>query len=284
MAHPGSTPLLLCRRDEPLLRPPLSNGMEYIYEHCVEPSDEDYTDEMVMMQAVPADAEHAKDHVLNFKGSINGHRVLNCNRVRDHLMPMDYYFAPNAIFTDNFHERIHMRKNVFDRPYHGVQSFDDYFILKKDIVGRIGFSSYQKCTAVPRMLAYGTAADFVGRVPADVREHTRRCHGQTEGKAPPCHYTVNGHEYNMGSYLVGSIYPPWATFVNTISNLVVLKKFHFAQRQEAAKKNIERAFGVLQARFVVVCGPAKQWDTETLWEVMTCCVRMRMRMLSQVLS
>ena len=32
--------------------------------------------------------------------------------------------------------------------------------------------------------------------------------------------------------------------------------------------------GVLQARFVVVCGPAKQWDPETLWEVMTCYVIM----------
>ena len=96
----------------------------------------------------------------------------------------------------------------------------------------------------------------------------------TEGKAPPCHYTVNGHEYNMGYYLVDGIYPPWATFVSTISNPVGQKKSHFAQRQEAARKDVERAFGVLQARFAVVRGPAKQWDPETLWEVMTCCVIM----------
>uniref|UniRef100_A0A453G6F7 Uncharacterized protein n=1 Tax=Aegilops tauschii subsp. strangulata TaxID=200361 RepID=A0A453G6F7_AEGTS len=32
------------------------------------------------------------------------------------------------------------------------------------------------------------------------------------------------------------------------------------------------AVGVLQVRFVIVFGPAKQWDPKTLWEVMTCCV------------
>jgi hypothetical protein len=69
--------------------------------------------------------------------------------------------------------------------------------------------------------------------------------GLTEEKAPPCHYTINGHEYNMGYYLVDGTYPPWATFVNTISNPVGQKNSHFSQRQEAARKNVERVFGVL---------------------------------------
>ena len=78
----------------------------------------------------------------------------------------------------------------------------------------------------------------------------------------------------MGWYLVNGIYPPWATFVSTISNLVDQRKAHFAQRQETTRKGVERAFGVLQVHFAVVRGPAKQWDSETLWEVMTCCVIM----------
>ena len=78
----------------------------------------------------------------------------------------------------------------------------------------------------------------------------------------------------MGYYLVDGIYPPWATFVSTISNPVGQKKIHFAQRQEAARKDVEMAFGILQARFAIIRGPAKQWDLETLWEVMTYCVIM----------
>ena len=81
----------------------------------------------------------------------------------------------------------------------------------------------------------------------------------TGGKIPPCHYTVNGHEYNMGYYLVDGIYPPWATFVSIISNLAGQKKSHFAQRQEAARKDVERAFGVLR-----VCFCSCLWTCKTM--------------------
>ena len=80
----------------------------------------------------------------------------------------------------------------------------------------------------------------------------------TGRKAPPCHYSVSGHEYNMGYF--DGIYPSWAIFVNTISNLVGQKKSHFAKRQEATRNDVERAFGVLQACFAIVRGPTKQWD------------------------
>ena len=42
--------------------------------------DEEYSDETAMMQAVLQEAECAEEHVLDFKGSIKGHRVLNRNR------------------------------------------------------------------------------------------------------------------------------------------------------------------------------------------------------------
>ena len=38
---------------------------------------------------------------------------------------------------------------------------------------------------------------------------------------------------------------------------------------------MERAFGVLNASFAVVRGPAKIWDPEMLWEMMTVCVIMQ---------
>lgn len=41
----------------------------------------------------------------------------------------------------------------------GMAGYDDYFICKPDACGRIGFSSYQKCTAAIQMLSYGVAGD-----------------------------------------------------------------------------------------------------------------------------
>ena len=42
--------------------------------------------------------------------------------------------------------------------------------------------------------------------------------------------------------------------------------------QEAARKDIERAFGVLQSRFAIVRGPSCFWDKWSLKNIMTCCV------------
>ena len=42
---------------------------------------------------------------------------------------------------------------------HGVLEYDDYFRLKKGCTYMIGFSSFQKCIAVLRCLAYAVVAD-----------------------------------------------------------------------------------------------------------------------------
>ena len=93
-----------------------------------------------------------------------------------------------------------------------------------------------------------------------------------EGQAPEVNYNINGHSYEMRYYLADSIYPQWATFVKTISNPIGQKNKNFSQFQEGARKDVERAFGVLQSRFAI--GLAKYWDQETLGDIMTACIIM----------
>ena len=53
-----------------------------------------------------------------------------------------------------------------------------------------------------------------------------------------------------------------------------MKKKHFAKAQESSRKDVERTFGVLQARFAIVRGPARFWDEETLADIMKACIIM----------
>jgi hypothetical protein len=60
----------------------------------------------------------------------------------------------------------------------------------------------------------------------------------------------------MRCYLVDGIYPDWVTFVKSIKLPTSGVEAEFAKTQDATRKEIERVFGVLQARFAIVRGPA----------------------------
>ncbi|KAF8376731.1 hypothetical protein HHK36_031601 [Tetracentron sinense] len=102
-------------------------------------------------------------------------------------------------------------------------------------------------------------------------------HGQyishlTEGRAPPANYTINGHQYTMGYFLADGNYPHRETLVQTISQPQGLKRQLFATMQEAYRKDVERAFGVLQASFAIVHWPARFLSHEDLGYIMKTCI------------
>jgi len=92
------------------------------------------------------------------------------------------------------------------------------------------------------------------------------------GRSAPVEFVVNGTNYNMGYYLADGIYPEWAGFVKSIRHPMEQKTRHFAQQQESARKDIERAFGVLQTRFAVIRGPAYGWHRDQINDIMMTCI------------
>ncbi|KAL5576009.1 hypothetical protein UlMin_017708 [Ulmus minor] len=314
-------------------------------------------------------------------GSIPGHIVINRDRENADRNLFTDYFAENPRYPDSmFRRRFRMGRSLFLRIFNAVAEHDNYFMQRRDGLGRLGLSGLQKMTAVFRMLAYGIAADatdeyikigestaiqslkkfcravvevfveqylrspnandvarllhigkrrgfpgmlgsldcmhwkwkncptawagqYAGRsgsptiileavvdydlwiwhayfgLPGsnndiNVLEASHLFANLAEGIAPPAHYVIQGKEYNMGYYLADGIYPKWSTLVQSIHDPRGPKKKLFAMKQEGCRKDVERAFGVLQSRFAIVEGPARFWNKNVLHDIMTACIIM----------
>jgi hypothetical protein len=86
----------------------------------------------------------------------------------------------------------------------------------------------------------------------------------TECTAPQISYVINDNPYDKGYYLADGIYPSWATFMKTVRNPTDEKCKRFAKEQEAARKDVDRAFGVLESRWALVRYPARTWRPERM--------------------
>ncbi|XP_076954582.1 uncharacterized protein LOC143629107 [Bidens hawaiensis] len=83
---------------------------------------------------------------------------------------------------------------------------------------------------------------------------------------------MNGKEYNRTYYLTDGIYPSWAAFAKSITSPQLHKHKLFAKHQEAIRKDVERAFGVLQARFAFLRHPCLVWDKDMIGKIMIACI------------
>ncbi|XP_024004924.1 putative nuclease HARBI1 [Eutrema salsugineum] len=92
------------------------------------------------------------------------------------------------------------------------------------------------------------------------------------GNAPQVNFSVNGRNYNMAYYLTDGIYPNWAAFIKSIPLPQGEKATLFAERQEGVRKDVERAYGVLQSRFAIVKNPALFWDKAKIGKIIQACI------------
>ncbi|XP_048605582.1 uncharacterized protein LOC111203750 [Brassica napus] len=184
------------------------------------------------------------------------------------------YFSEDATYSAQFRRRFRMNKDLFMRIVYELSENIPFFQHRQDSTGRFGHTPLQKYTAAIRQLVYGSAADAVDEylrigestallclhkftdgiswlfgdeylrrpTPADLRRLLDI--GETRGVK----YVVNGHPYKLAYYLTDGIYPKWSTFIQSITLPQTPKQELFAKVQEAIRKDVERAFGVLQAR------------------------------------
>ncbi|CAL2279866.1 unnamed protein product [Prunus armeniaca] len=92
------------------------------------------------------------------------------------------------------------------------------------------------------------------------------------GHSPQVTYQINNTIYSGAYYLTDEIYPRWMTFVKTILNPQSEKERSFASFQEGYRKDVERCFGILQARWAIIRGAARMLDEEVLRSIMMTCI------------
>ncbi|XP_015967032.1 uncharacterized protein LOC107490739 [Arachis duranensis] len=211
-------------------------------------------------------------------------RWINRDREAGHDRLFQDYFADEPVYNANiFRWRFRMRRDVFLRIVDALSNVYPYFQQGVDATGRRGLSPLQKCTAAIRMLAYGVASSDLWiwhaffRVSGsnndiNVLDRSPVFDDILNDRALEVNYTINGNNYTMGYYLADGIYPEWATFVKSISKPQGEKRKLFAQYQEGQRKDVERAFRVLQARFAIIHGPARFWEKKKFANIMKACI------------
>jgi hypothetical protein len=95
-----------------------------------------------------------------------------------------------------------------------------------------------------------------------------------KGEGQNMSFQVNGHVYPRYYLLTDGIYPQWSCFLQPIHEAQGEKLQHYTKVQEGARKDVECAFGVLQARWEIVKNPVRQWDLQTITDIMLACIIM----------
>ncbi|XP_042426015.1 uncharacterized protein LOC122013865 [Zingiber officinale] len=188
------------------------------------------------------------------------------NPLEGHIRLFNDYFADPSIYPPNiFRRRFQMNRDIFLRILNNVENHESYFVQRRNAVGTLGLSSLQKVTAALRILAYGVGADLMDEY-VRIGETTVIKSMKLFAKAV---ISIFGDEYLQSPNN------------NGIARLLAVgekrgfpgrKRQLFASAQESTRKDVERAFGVLQARFAIVRGPARYFCQSELKDIMMACI------------
>ncbi|XP_026399104.1 uncharacterized protein LOC113294952 [Papaver somniferum] len=96
------------------------------------------------------------------------------------------------------------------------------------------------------------------------------------GICPQVCFMINGHQYTHGYYLTDGIYPKWSTLVQCYrhppAGALGRSYRHFNTAKIAARKDVDRAFGILKWKFAIICGPYRGLSPREIHKTMLICI------------
>ncbi|XP_057779478.1 uncharacterized protein LOC130998059 [Salvia miltiorrhiza] len=235
----------------------------------------------------------ALEHVVHHR------QYVHCDREAAHLRLIQDYFNDNPTYEPTFfRRRFQMQKELFLRIVEAVQGGDTYFQMSHDARGRDFLTPLQKCTNFPKAWhdAY-TCGDqeeptlileavashnlwilhaFFGVAGSNndinILNQSPLFSDVLDGTATPVLFEANQRYCQMSYYLCDGIYPEWRCFVKSPLMATNPKEARFKKVQELTQKDVERAFGVFQARWRIIRSPARGWYVKNFKEIMMCCI------------
>ena len=107
------------------------------------------------------DVESERAHV-QYSENRQHRKFIRRNHNQGHECLFRDYFAENPVYSSNlFRKRFRMSRPLFIQILNDVESYEPFFVQKRDNCGRLGLFSIQKITAALRMLACGVTGDFM---------------------------------------------------------------------------------------------------------------------------
>ena len=97
---------------------------------------------------------------------------------------------------------------------------------------------------------------------------------QSEQEAGVVPFFIQGEmeAFNRTFFLVDGIYPRYTRFVKAVREPITDQEKRFTGWQESARKDIERAFGVLEGRFKAMAYPIHYLDQDCIYAMVTSCL------------
>jgi hypothetical protein len=129
----------------------LSKSIQTFYKNVIESSSNEEADDdtELMMAATMLLHEHTSRPV--YRGSVKGRKAnVKRNRERGHYQLYRDYFHPTRPIFDvqRLRRRYQMSRKLFLTILNGVRAHGSYFTARPDATGKLGFTSYQKCSSI----------------------------------------------------------------------------------------------------------------------------------------
>ncbi|GKB55835.1 protein translocase subunit SecA2, chloroplastic isoform X1 [Tanacetum coccineum] len=93
-------------------------------------------------------------------------------------------------------------------------------------------------------------------------------------KAPEVPFVANDVTYKWRYYLTDGIYQEWAVLMKSIAQpgSTDVKRIRYKQAHETARKDVERAFGVLKKKWGIIRTPAQSRSLKKITHLMYTCI------------